>query len=494
MKFCLFAKSTLAHRTGGMEVQGHLLAEALTRLGHQVTVITTCHPNGLEGDVYADGVRLCFLPDAPPAVYSRRWWTASARAFGRLCREDDVDMVVSQSAAAFGVLDRLSGRPLVVNVYGSTPAGTFASEWRGVNSIGRALHLAVVGVPEYLLNTRRWWRALLPAAQAVNVDSVEGRAALIRQFRLPAERVHVLLNGVELDAYRSDGARRDRLRTRLGAGPDDRVVLMVGIANRQKGLDIGLRAFAAARRSAPAKLWVVGEGPSLGGLRRLAERLGVGREVTFFGHVPFGEVAQYFLAADIFLNTTRRNEGLQVVVSAMAAGNAVISSDVGGIRSAITHGVNGLLVRRGDLGGFTATLGRVLSDPPLGRRLAVEARRTAEETFDINRLAQRFLEVAAPLVGKGKRGVMRVCCLTVQTSVHVVGGMAQQTPSHSEGACPLGARGDGPDDPSPSGRRIRGGRGGAGVLSPGDSPGLPAGRVVERKPPTVLEAPPDRAV
>lgn len=402
MNICIFAVSTLAHRMGGMEVQGQLLSKALADLGHQVTVLTTRHPDWRQDDVQADGVRLRFLPAAPPAVYSRHWWTASTQAFEQLCRKDDIDVVVSQSAAAFGVLDRLGGRPLIVNIYG-VPGGAFWSEWRGVGSPWQAIRLAVVGVPEYLLNKRRWWGPLLRAAQAINVDSTQGRAALLREFRLPAERVHVLLNGLELEAYRPVLDARARVREGLGAGPEALVVLMVGTANRQKGLDIGLRAFAAtARYSVPVKLWVVGDGPYLDFLRRLADDLGIHRAVTFLGQIPFDGIEQYFLGADIFLNPTRRNEGLPlVIISAMLAGNAIVSSNVGGIPSAIDHGVNGLLVPRADLKGFVAALDRVLTDPELAHRLGAEARRTAGELFDIKRTARRFLESVMPLVRSG---------------------------------------------------------------------------------------------
>ena len=145
----------------------------------------------------------------------------------------------------------------------------------------------------------------------------------------------------------------------------------------------------------------MGDGPWLEHLRRLADDLGVRGAVTFVGQVPFEEVAQYFLGGDVFLNPTRRNEGLPLVIlSAMAAGNTIVSSNVGGIPSAIHQGVNGLLVSRADLEGFTATLGRVLADPVLARRLGAEARRSAWETFDINRTAQRFLEIVTPLTRK----------------------------------------------------------------------------------------------
>lgn len=88
-----------------------------------------------------------------------------------------------------------------------------------------------------------------------------------------------------------------------------------------------------------------------------------------------------------------RSEGLgSGVLLAMSAGVAVVASDVGGLREAIRHRVNGLLVEN-----TPAAIGEAIREltehPDLARRLGLEARRTVSESFTVGRMVRETMEV-----------------------------------------------------------------------------------------------------
>jgi glycosyltransferase involved in cell wall biosynthesis len=67
-----------------------------------------------------------------------------------------------------------------------------------------------------------------------------------------------------------------------------------------------------------------------------------------------------------------------------------VATRIGGTVDVITHGVDGLLVESGDIGGMVETVNRILGDPGLNSRLRAAARRTVETRFTIEGVATHY--------------------------------------------------------------------------------------------------------
>jgi glycosyltransferase involved in cell wall biosynthesis len=88
------------------------------------------------------------------------------------------------------------------------------------------------------------------------------------------------------------------------------------------------------------------------------------------------------------------------VLEAMAMRVPVVASDVGGIPEAVEHGVNGLLVPSGDADALCDSLGRLIDDPDLARRLGAAARQRVLDEFE----AQSGWRLIAAVHGAGPSG------------------------------------------------------------------------------------------
>ena len=113
------------------------------------------------------------------------------------------------------------------------------------------------------------------------------------------------------------------------------------------------------------------------GLRRLAERLGVGDRVRFVPAQPHDRLARYYAAADSVLMPSRAESFGLVALEAQACGTPVVASAVGGLRHVVVDGRTGFLVPGHDPAGFADRLLAVLADPPLAERLSADAVRHA---------------------------------------------------------------------------------------------------------------------
>lgn len=96
-----------------------------------------------------------------------------------------------------------------------------------------------------------------------------------------------------------------------------------------KGIYLGLRAFAQAQLT-DAEYWILGEGPELGHLSKLAQELGISHKVTFWGMLPRDEVLEKLGQCTVLIHPSLHDSGGWVPLEAMAAGRPILCLDIGG--------------------------------------------------------------------------------------------------------------------------------------------------------------------
>ncbi|MFN7990611.1 MAG: glycosyltransferase family 4 protein [Candidatus Micrarchaeia archaeon] len=132
-------------------------------------------------------------------------------------------------------------------------------------------------------------------------------------------------------------------------------VLYLGRLTRSKRVDHAIRAFARIKAELPeARLWVAGSGPESAGLRSLAGSLGVTDSIHFFGRVDAREKRELLTKAHLLIFPAVREGWGLVVLEANACGTPVVAYDVPGLRDSIRNGINGYLVKDGDIAALSA--------------------------------------------------------------------------------------------------------------------------------------------
>lgn len=170
---------------------------------------------------------------------------------------------------------------------------------------------------------RRMIVAAAREAAAVVTVSAALRAALV-DLGVPAGRIEVLRNGVDLTAFRPPVAR-DALRESLGLGGF--TLLSVGNLVPLKGHVLVIEAL---RNLPDVALVIAGAGPCEAPLRRAIEAHGLTGRVRLLGRVGQAELAGWYGAADALVLASQ-SEGLpNVALEAMACGTPVVATAVGG--------------------------------------------------------------------------------------------------------------------------------------------------------------------
>jgi PEP-CTERM/exosortase A-associated glycosyltransferase len=209
----------------------------------------------------------------------------------------------------------------------------------------------------------------------------EGLRADIVARGIPAGKVTVIPNAVDIDAFEPGGQADPDLAGRLGlAGAT--VIGFIGSFYAYEGLDLLLDSLPALLRRRPeVRILLVGGGPQEDALSSQASALGVADKVVFTGRVPHAVVQRYYDLVDV-LAYPRRSMRLTELVTplkpleAMAQGRVLVASDVGGHRELIRHGETGWLFHAGSAESLADAI-----DELLGQRGRWPALRQAGRAF-----------------------------------------------------------------------------------------------------------------
>jgi glycosyltransferase involved in cell wall biosynthesis len=154
---------------------------------------------------------------------------------------------------------------------------------------------------------------------------------------VPADKITVLRNGVDLELFRP--VERDRARSQLQFTRT--TLLSVGHLIERKGHHIAIEAMVDLP---DADLVIVGDGQMEGALRALAQARGVSARVRFVGPVPQDRLKEYYSAADALVLASSREGWANVLLESMACGTPVIATRIWGTPEVVQVAEAGVLM------------------------------------------------------------------------------------------------------------------------------------------------------
>ena len=216
----------------------------------------------------------------------------------------------------------------------------------------------------------------------------------------PSAALEHLPPGVDTDRFAPDPDARARMRERYGLGDRPVVVCLSRLVPR-KGQDMLIRALPELRRRVPdTALAIVGGGPYLETLQRMASDLGVAEHVVFTRGIPAEELAAHHAMADVFAMPCRTRgagldvEGLGIVyLEASACGVPVVAGRSGGAPETVLDGKTGTVVDGTDVDAITTAVGDLLADPRRAAAMGVAGRHWALDNWQWRTRGARLAEL-----------------------------------------------------------------------------------------------------
>ncbi|HEV2673675.1 MAG TPA: glycosyltransferase family 4 protein [Aliidongia sp.] len=212
-------------------------------------------------------------------------------------------------------------------------------------------------IPQYQAPRRMIQWAARQASHMITVCAALKTA--LCELDVPDEKVTVLRNGVDLKTFHPIDPAEARVR--LGESPDGLLLASVGHLIERKGHH---HVIGALPRLPQARVVIAGTGPEKAALDNLATRLGVADRVRFLGHVPHGELAQLYSAADTLVLASSREGWANVLLEAMACGTPVVASDIWGTPEVVAAPEAGRLMPELTAAGVARAVSDLLRDLP----------------------------------------------------------------------------------------------------------------------------------
>jgi sugar transferase (PEP-CTERM/EpsH1 system associated) len=271
-----------------------------------------------------------------------------------------LDIVHTRNAEAFfygALAARLAGLPVVHSEHGRT----FPEKW----------HRALL---------QRWLLRRTAAAFAVSRQLAE---EMVAEIGVAPGSFKVIYNGVDTARFARAASRGPREHR-----GDDVLIGSVGRLAAVKNYPLLLQAVARLPPDLPWRLVLVGDGPERASLEQTIAELGIGARVSLLGHRD--DVAELLGGLDIFVLPSISEGMSNTLLEALAAGVAVIASDVGGNREIIEADRSGLLFPPGDPQAAAQAIGRLAADPQTRARLARAGRQRAATTFGLGTMLSAY--------------------------------------------------------------------------------------------------------
>ncbi len=193
------------------------------------------------------------------------------------------------------------------------------------------------------------WHWMLELYNRVDVATAQSRVAaeLIRKQGL---RIPVLPAscGIDLRRFHPD-PKTDRVacRSRYGIDPDKIIFLFVGRVDKEKRVDVLLRAMSQIKRD-DIQLVIAGRGAASGDFEGLAKSLNLGERVRFTGFIPNEDLHVLLNSVDVFTMPSEAELLSIASLEAMACARPVLLADAVALPDLVAHGQNGYLFKPGD--------------------------------------------------------------------------------------------------------------------------------------------------
>lgn len=251
-----------------------------------------------------------------------------------------------------------------------------------------------------VLSSQRAHRALTPGIRrrllrltdrmvdGIVVNSEAVRRELIKEDRVPPRLIHLCYNGIDAAFFESHRS----------PATGSIVIGLICALRPEKSVETLLEAFARWNvPQAATRLRIIGSGPSLPSLERLARKLNLDDRCTFEPAIK--NIPAALEGIDIFVLPSLSESLSNSLMEAMASGCCVVASKTGGNPELVTDQQTGLLFPPGDSAALAACLDLLLRNATLRTRLAAAGVERMRTEFTVERAARRMAEIYGEVLG-----------------------------------------------------------------------------------------------
>lgn len=248
---------------------------------------------------------------------------------------------------------------------------------------------------------RRLNRATAGLADRIVCVSQSVRTYAQQEIGLPADKLVVIPNGIDLASYTLRDAAMENAGARVANQPVR--LISVGRLEHVKGVDTLIEAaslLARKQSDCPWLLTIVGDGSLRSALEANVLERGLASHITFLGDRQ--DVPALLAQNDLFVLASRAEGMPNAALEAMASGLPVVATTVGGTPEVVVDGATGLLTPPNDPAAFAGALATLLAQPAVAQRMGLAGRARVEEHFSLAATVRQTEDLYRELIGRSR--------------------------------------------------------------------------------------------
>lgn len=205
--------------------------------------------------------------------------------------------------------------------------------------------------------------------------------------------IYIMPTGVDLNIFKKSEEKRQAMRKKLKISSETKVLLSVSRIGKEKNIEFLLKAFKETLKKKDDVLFlIVGDGPFLEQLKKMAQRLKIDKSIIFTGRIPSQEVAAFYQVADVFLFASLTDTQGIVLLEALSSGLPVVVLKDDAFANIVLDNENGFSVSKESPKVFAQKVIALLEDSALYREFSAKAMETANK-FSDKKLAENLVEI-----------------------------------------------------------------------------------------------------
>lgn len=220
-------------------------------------------------------------------------------------------------------------------------------------------------------------------------------------FSCPLDKIEVVNNAVVANKYNIKFDKQS-FHSQF-AYSSEKIVFYVGRMVREKGVEVLIEAIPKILKEYPkVKFLIVGGGYNEH-LKRKAFELGVYNQIYFTGYVDDEILTKIYKVADCAVYPSLYEPFGIVALEAMAAGVPAVTSDIGGFKEIVEHGVTGIQTWANNSDSLALGILKILKNPDYAGKLVKEAKKRVKEKFNWDIIAKQTLKIYEDVIAEYKK-------------------------------------------------------------------------------------------
>ena len=351
----------------GVSTSIAMLEKALKKKGHQVFIVTV-NP---EERSYSFSDHVIKIPGIPIGIYDYRLSNIYPLKAVKKIKEWNLDIIHSHTEFGIGTFARVMAHQLdipLVHTYHTMYEDYVYYVTKGY------FDKSSKKVVEYLTKfycDKTATELIVPTKKTYD---------LFKEKYGYARSVHIVPTGIDVEKFYQEKNNQKKaleIRRSLGIKDDEFVFFFVGRMGNEKSVDFLIENHKAIlKENKKARLLLIGDGPDIDNLKEITKKNKLEDSVIFAGRVPWENISLYYQIPNVFTTASKTETQGLTVLEAMAASLPVVALDDDAFREVVTNDYNGFLFK--DKKGYVEAITKIMKDPSLQERLAIQARNTVE--------------------------------------------------------------------------------------------------------------------